>query len=161
MDIKTVTYTRKFNIGNYESMECGFEAGLSEIEGGNVEKVLEVFARLEDVAEAYLQYRVRAPEKQPIDRVKKDTSGVKIVPKPEPFRFKEVPIPQPKSKLKLYLPDTLLKLVTISEKAGVYIVKQVRRLDKSDWILITNAVKAVGGEWISAKANSHWSVPKK
>jgi hypothetical protein len=52
MKIETVKLSRKFSLGNYEMLEAGFEASVSE-----QDNVLETLKVLEDLAETYLQVR--------------------------------------------------------------------------------------------------------
>ena len=55
MKVEVVKLNRKYNLGNYETLDVGFEAVLTEIEGADADKVLEVARGLEKLADSYFQ----------------------------------------------------------------------------------------------------------
>ena len=84
MNVKTVKLSRKYNLGNYEMLEVGLEAELSEVEGANSQGPLSALRKLEKVADQYYQ----------MGRFQKDEPPKQEAPKPQP---KLAPSPQPKA----------------------------------------------------------------
>jgi hypothetical protein len=69
LKIDRARITRKFNLGNYETLDVGFEASL-----GEKDNPLDVCRQLEDLCELYLQARTAKPEAKPKPEVKAPTS---------------------------------------------------------------------------------------
>ena len=55
-------------------------------------------------------------------------------------------------------PDLISKLTILLQESG-YITIKPKKMDKDDWIMINDAVKQMGGLWISEGRLSHWSIP--
>ena len=67
MKIETVRLSRKFSLGNYEMLECGFEASVKE-----QDNPLDVLRSLEDLAEMYLTSRTMKTEVKPLNEAEKE-----------------------------------------------------------------------------------------
>ena len=61
MKIDRISVARKFNLGNYETLDVGVEAIL-----GERENPLEAWKVLENMAELYLQSRTAKPSEKPV-----------------------------------------------------------------------------------------------
>ncbi len=74
MKIDRVSLERKFNLGNYETLDVGLEAML-----GEKDNPLDVWKQLEDLAELYLQARTAKPETKPASA---EAPKLAVAPKP-------------------------------------------------------------------------------
>lgn len=53
MKVEIVKVTRKYNLGNYEMLDVGYEAALTDIEGSSSQEVLKVTQALEKLCDEY------------------------------------------------------------------------------------------------------------
>jgi hypothetical protein len=58
-----------------------------------------------------------------------------------------------------YLPQDLLRLVTVLFQGSGYVTISPIALTRYDWRRINVAVKGMGGIWVSNQKYSHWSIP--
>ena len=132
MNVKTVKLNRKYNLGNYETLDVGFEAELTEQEGADAQGSLDTLKDLEKLADTYFQMgRFQPQEKEVI--VKRE---------PEPSQVNPVIAK---------FPADLQQHLTV--KDGEVYSEFVSR-DK--WMLINNAAKSLGYEYVSDGKNSRW-----
>jgi hypothetical protein len=75
MKLTAISLNRKFNLGNYETLDVGLEAQLSE-----KDNPLDAWKQLEDLAEMHLQTRTAKPEAKPT-----------IAPKPSEKADNQIP----------------------------------------------------------------------
>ena len=127
MKIEKVTLNRKFNLGNYETLDCGFEA--SRV---NTDNPLDVFKQLEDVAELYLESRLKPTkaEKPP------------YVPKPDemsPKMFAEK------------FPEDLRRYLTFSKDTI-----KTKHVAYELWQRMDKIARGLGYEYVSDGKNSRW-----
>jgi len=54
-------------------------------------------------------------------------------------------------------PD-ITKLLELEPKMDKLLVKRKRYLDTNQWACVNNAIRKLGGEWISAGKDSHWEI---
>jgi len=54
--VEVVKVTRKYNLGNYESIDVGYEAVLSDVEAGDDANILNCTRQLEGFADQYFQH---------------------------------------------------------------------------------------------------------
>ena len=141
MKIKKVTFTRKFNLGNYESYDVSAEAELAENEN-----FLDVWTILRDNAEMWHLDQQRKTEKQP--------PQPQLKPQP-----REVERATAKGILNEFPPE-LANLLDVSEVGQVWILKPITFLGTEKWKQINDIVKACDGRWIGAGKESNWEVPK-
>lgn len=95
MELDRVKLNRKYNLGNYETIDVGFEAETNE-----QDNPLDVLKHLEDMAELYLQARTAKTEQKP------------------------QPKPQPKPKPELKVDATSLAWETVQTENPFEITKQ-------------------------------------
>ena len=57
------------------------------------------------------------------------------------------------------LPPELISKLTILLQESGYITIKPKKMDKDEWIMINDAVNHMGGQWISKRELSHWSIP--
>jgi hypothetical protein len=58
-----------------------------------------------------------------------------------------------------YLPQDLLRQVTVLSQGSGYVSISPIALTRYDWRRINVAVKGMGGIWVSNQKYSHWSIP--
>ena len=74
MKVEVVKVTRKYNLGNYESIDVGYEAVLSDVEAGDDANILNCTRQLEGFADQYFQH----------GRFKRNGTGKPAAEKPQP-----------------------------------------------------------------------------
>jgi hypothetical protein len=150
LKITKVAINRKFNLGNYESLDAFAEAELSE-----KDNAVEVWTVLRDNAEMWFTDQQRK-KKEPSAEAKKVaeqiTSGATEKPKP-----------QESADAKLILsnfPLDLANLLEISELPKLWYLKAVHFLGTEKFAAISQVVRQMGGKYVSEGKTSHWEVPK-
>ena len=132
MNVNLVKLNRKYNLGNYETLDVGFEAELTEQEGANSQGSLDALKTLEKLADTYFEMvRFQKPAEKP-----------KEAAKPEPPKVNPV-IAEFPAELQQHL----------SVKDGAIYCEYVSR-DK--WTEINNQAKELGYKWVSEGKNSRW-----
>jgi len=142
--ISEASLTRKFNLGNYESLEVGAKAFMAE--GENLQQVL---AQLEYQLEKY--FEAAHPEA--------------FTRQPQPSQ----PIQQPqavqrgltKEDAEKLFPDELCELLSFEDKGDYIIIKPRQFLGAENFAKIAQIVREVGGDYVSAGKESHFRIPKK
>jgi len=129
LKLDRVKLNRKYNLGNYETLDVGFEAETTE-----QDNPLDVLKGLEDLAELYLQSRTMKPESSKPE--KKET--------PQPTKQ------QANNLLEQFPPDYRSYLSVKDNKIFIKFVS------KEKWTEINQVAKGLGYEWISAGKDSHW-----
>ena len=90
MKVEVVKLNRKYNLGNYETIDVGFEAVLTELEGANAQATLDAVKNLEKLADTYYTMVRFQADMKPIS-AKQEGNVVRAAPAgPEP------PTPEPK-----------------------------------------------------------------
>ena len=139
MKITKVSFNRKFNLGNYESLDVGAEAEL-----GENDNALEVWSILRDNSEMWYidQQRKKQAEKGGVNSsVTQPATATAPSPQPSP------PI------LEKFTPKQQ-DLLTV--KNGSIYPKEYSE-DKFAWIAINVTAEAQGYKWVKAGDQSHWS----
>ena len=149
MRIVKVTFNRKFNLGNYESLDVGAEAELAEND-----TAMEVWTILKDNAEMWFidQQRKR---KEPSPEAKKVASQITsgAEKKPEPTG-------NPPTELLHSFPEDLRNLLEFIEMPKLWYVKPVSFLGAENFARASQAVRALGGKYVSEGKTSHFEIPK-
>ncbi len=148
MNVQIVRLNRKYNLGNYETLDVGLEAGLTELEGADANGVLKVLGDLERLAELYLQNRlVRTP-----GEIEKKKSAAVSTPSPTA----SVPAID---KVRKAFPEELEDRLTFTVKGDWVIVKAKEFLGHDTFGKVAGLIRGLGGEYISAGKDSHFRVP--
>jgi hypothetical protein len=131
--------SRRFNLGNYETIDVGFEAFVGE--GENVQQTL---ALLEQEAVSYV--RNAHPE---IFSVKQTQQPTKMV---------QPTIQEQLEKIKAPFGD-LADLLSFTVKNGTVVVTPRQFLGAENFAKIAGVVRGLGGEYISQGKNSRFELP--
>jgi len=137
--VNVAKVSRKFNLGNYETIDVGFEAFVGE--GENVQQVL---ALLEQEAVSYV--RNAHPE---IFSVKQPQQPTKMV---------QPTIQEQLEKIKAPFGD-LADLLTFTVKNGTVVVTPRQFLGAENFAKIASVVRGLGGQYVSEGKNSRFEVP--
>jgi hypothetical protein len=129
--ISVAKIRRKFNLGNYESMEVGLEAFVGE--GENVQQVL---ATLEAEAKKYMQNAHPEASKPAAEEKPKTAETIQNA-----------------------FPPELKELLTFEQNNQAIIIRPRGFLGNENFCEIAKIVKAHSGEYVSAGKNSHFRVP--
>ena len=126
MKLDRVKLNRKYNLGNYETLDVSFEAEITE-----QDNPLDTLKGLEDMAELYLQSRTSRTEQ----------------PKPQP---KEAEHTAAKSILNEF-PAEYRQHLTV-KNGNIY----SEFVNKERWTEINQIARGIGYEYVSAGKESHW-----
>ena len=151
MKVEVVKLNRKYNLGNYETLDVGYEAILTELEGAGSEAVLKATADLEKLADNYFQMGRFQRQDQP-----------KQSPQPKTTEAAK-PIGNPPTELLVNFPEDLRELINVSDVGSEWwITKPYDHTDKGkeDFAKISGVVRALHGKWVSAGKDSRWELPK-
>ena len=143
--ISVAKISRKFNLGNYESMEVGLEAFV-----GEGENVYEVLAGLEGTIKTYIQthhsevldVKPSQPQAQPQQPTKmvQLTIQEKLEKIKQPFRGFE-------------------DLLAFTVSDGKVVVRARQFLGSENFAKIANIVRGLGGTYVSEGKNSRFELP--
>lgn len=139
-----ISINRKFNLGNYETLDVGLEATLTE-----QDNPLDAFRQLENMTELYLQNRL---SKQP---------GFESRPA-SPQTAKEQPATKPVTidSVKATFPEDLEAKLTFEDKTDSIILKPKQFLGSETFAKIGSVVRGLNGKYVSAGKDSHFRIPK-
>lgn len=166
MKLKEISYTRKYNLGNYETEDLSITAELYEQDSPKT-----VWTELANIADDWHLQHVR--EKKAAQSTEATpTINAGRLPPTEPQRVQ--PLQQPvKSPMQQAnensyptklspaaqavhdlgtLPPAIRERLTVNE--GKIYIEYTK--DKKPWIDTMNALRPLGYEWISDGNNSHW-----
>jgi hypothetical protein len=157
--ISVAKISRKFNLGNYESMEVGLEAFV--VEGENV---YEVLAGLEGTIGTYMQtHHAEALKTSNVPKPQVQTPSPQAQPQPQ------VQTPQPTKMVQLTIEEKLEKvkqhfgefkdLLAFSTSNGKVVIRARQFLGSEVFSRVANIVRGLGGMYISAGKDSHFQVP--
>lgn len=134
MNVNRVKIERTFNLGNYETLRIGLEGDMKQ-----GENPFDCLKMLEDLAENYFAVRMGRTEKQ-----------------------QEKPQPQgkPPTDLLINFPTEVRGLLEVSEMPKIWYIKPVSFLGTENFAVISNAVRALGGKYVSEGKTSHFEIPK-
>lgn len=146
MIISKVSFTRKFNLGNFESLDLSIEAQL-----GEKDNPLEVWTILKDNAEMWF-----------IDYKKKLTGQVEEKPSvasPTPLSQKPSATP-PTAMPTLNMPEAISHLTEQHFENGYYYINPKHFLPPVDFQIVNDWIKQQHGEYVKATSNipGHWRV---
>jgi hypothetical protein len=140
VNITKVSFSRKFNIGNYESLDASMEAELSEKDNPH-----EVLTILKDNVEMWFIDQRKTGANHP--------AQTQIAPAPTTTP------PATLGNIRRLFPEDLEKLLTFEQKGKVVIIKPRAFLGTTIYSEILDIVRKAGGEYISAGKDSHFRVP--
>jgi len=136
--ISVAKISRKFNLGNYETMEVGLEAFIGE--GENIQQVLAI---LELEAKKYMENTHPEAFKQQSQSANPQTPVSKQKLGPEIF------------------PEDLRKLLSFEQGNGCFVIKPRQFLGSEKFAKIAQIVRGAGGDYKSAGKDSHFKIPLK
>ena len=136
MNVKTVKLNRKYNLGNYETIDVGYEAELTQVEGDDNQKILEATKELEKLADTYYTMIRFTPDKKTAEE------------KPAAEQPKETPYAITK------FPEHLQQHLSL-KNGNVY----TEYVSREKWSEINEAARQLGYEYVGGKG-AHWAVPK-
>lgn len=156
MKLKEISYTRKYNEGNYETTDLSITAELDENDSPKT-----VWTELANIADDWHLTHVRekkaaqSAEPAPVQRV----APLQAQPVKSPMQqANENSYPQKLSPAAQAvhdlgtLPPQIRERLTVNE--GKIYIEYTK--DKKPWIDTMNALRPLGYEWISDGNNSHW-----
>jgi len=141
--VNVAKVSRKFNLGNYETMEVGLEAFVGE--GENVQQVL---ALLEQEAVSY----VRNAHPEAFGKPAAQTQPQ------QPTKMVQPTIQEQLEKIKALFGD-LADLLTFTVKNGTVVVMPRQFLGAENFAKIAGVVRGLGGQYVSEGKNSRFEVP--
>jgi hypothetical protein len=130
--------TRKFNLGNYESIEVGLKAFIGE--GENPQQVL---AELEYHIQRYIQ-----------------TSHPEATPQTLPQQPQRVEKLQTADDVKKKFPEDLEGFLNFEDKGEYIKITPRQYLGAENFAKAAEIVRKIGGDYVSAGKDSHFRVPK-
>ena len=133
MNVKTVKLNRKSNLGNYETIDVGYEAELTQVEGDDNQKILEATKELEKLADTYYTMIRFTPDKKTAEE------------KPVAEQPKETPYAITK------FPEHLQQHLSL-KNGNVY----TEYVSREKWSEINEAARQLGYEYVGGKG-SHWT----
>ena len=133
MNVKTVKLNRKYNLGGYETLDVGYEAELTQVEGDDNQKILEATKELEKLADTYYTMVRFTPDKKTAEE------------KPVAEQSKETPYAITK------FPEHLQQHLSL-KNGNVY----TEYVSREKWSEINEAARELGYEYVGGKG-SHWT----
>jgi hypothetical protein len=150
--ISVAKISRRFNLGNYESMEVGLEAFVNE-----EENVYEVLAGLEGTIGTYMQTH-HADALKSSNVLKPQAQPQPQVQTPQPTKMAQLTLQEQLERVKQPFGD-LANLLSFTVKDGKVLVKPRQFLGAENFSRAASVVRGLGGEYISAGKDSHFKVP--
>ena len=135
MKITKIMVNRKFNLGNYESLDMAAEAEISE-----ADNPLEILAVLRDNIE--------------MEYIAMQNKKTQPAPSTTTSPFKRVEPKKEEPKTKSGFKDETIKNVVIETNGDIKTIGFIH--DRELWARINDDLKANGYRWISEGKNSHW-----
>jgi hypothetical protein len=144
LNITKVSYSRKYNLGNYESLDVAAEAVLNE-----KDNPLEVWTILADNTEMwYIAEKNKKANPQP----KQPSTPQPQATQPKPEAVANIDI------LKEF-PEEVESRLTAERKGNYWIIRPKHFLGSELFAQISATVRVLHGEYVSAGKESHWMVP--
>ena len=138
MKVTKVMVNRKFNLGNYETLDMAAEAELND-----TDNPLEIWQVLRDNIE--MEYIAMQNKTKPTP-----TSKPQPTPQPQPKQSSQG------ESLKGKFKDETLQHILIQLNGDITTKEYIH--DKALWARINDDLKANGYVWVSAGAKSHWEL---
>jgi len=143
MNITKVAYTRKFNLGNYESLDLSIEAVLNE-----KDNPLEVWSILSDNAEMWFIS----------EKTRKTKQDAKPQSAPQQPALQAKSASQAIENIRKKFPEDIENRLDFEEKNGDIIVKSKQFLGSEAFREALDAVTALSGKYVSAGRDSHFII---
>ena len=144
MNITKVSYSRKYNLGNYETLDVAAEAVLNE-----KDNPLEAWSILADNTEMWF---IAEKNKKANPQQKQPSTPQPNATQPKPEAVKNIDI------LKEFTEEQENRL-TAERKGDYWIIRPKHFLGSELFAQISATVRSLQGEYISAGKDSHWRVP--
>jgi hypothetical protein len=141
-----VSVNRKFNLGNYETLDMSAEAELSEND-----KPLEIWEILRDNIEMEFSAMQRKDRKAPTPASDQATKPQPTTKAPEQTKGLDA--------IRMKFSEDVETRLTFEQKGNYVIVKPKQFLGSELFAAISGIIRGSGGEYISAGKDSHWRVP--
>jgi len=145
--ISVAKISRKYNLGNFETMEIGLEAFV-----GEGENVYDVLAGLEGAIGTYMQTHHAEALKPQVQ------ASPQVQPQPQPTKMIQLNIQNQLEKLKKPFGD-LADLLSFTVKDGKVLVKPRQFLGAENFSRVANIVRGLQGQYISEGKNSRFELP--
>jgi len=143
MNITKASYSRKFNLGNYESMDVSAEADLAPDDS-----VLDVWTVLRDNAEFWFndQKNKKPNPRQEQPPTTQSNQATKTTQSTE-------------DRIRQAFPTNLEALLEFKQANRIVLIKPKNFLGSEIFADISAIVKDLKGAYVSAGRDSHWEVP--
>jgi len=150
--ISVAKISRKYNLGNFETMEIGLEAFV-----GEGENVYDVLAGLEGAIGTYMQTHhsealktsnVSKPQAQPQPQVQT----------PQPTKMIQLSIEEQLEKVKQHFGE-FRDLLAFSTSNGKVVIRARQFLGSEVFGKVANIARALGGTYVSEGRNSRFELP--
>ena len=145
MNITKVSYSRKFSLGNYETLDLSVEAALNE-----KDNPLEVWNILADNTEMWYISEKNKKEKSASTAPTTTTSAPATQQPKEQARNIDI--------LKEFTEEQENRL-TAKREGNAWIITPKQFLGTEMFAQISATIRSLHGEYISAGKDSHWRVP--
>jgi hypothetical protein len=150
--ISVAKISRKFNLGNFESMEIGLEAFV-----GEGENVYDVLFGLEGTIGTYVQTH-HAEALKSSNVLKPQAQPQPQVQTPQPTKMVQLSIQEQLEKLKEPFGD-LASLLNFTVKNGKAVITPRTFLGAENFSKVANVVRGLQGQYISEGKNSRFELP--
>jgi len=145
--ISEVTFSRKYFLGNFETLELSAHAFLAEGEDPK-----QVFAKLEAETKAYMQ--TAHPEAFKSSNVSKPSQQVPQ----QPTKMVQLTIQEQLEKVKQPFGE-FEDLLAFTVSDGKVVVRARQFLGSENFAKIASIVRGLGGNYVSAGRDSHFELP--
>jgi hypothetical protein len=150
--ISEVTFSRKYFLGNFETLELTLQAFLAEGEDPK-----QVFEKLEAEAQAYMQTH-HAEALKSSNVLKPQAQPQPQVQTPQPTKMVQLSIQEQLEKLKEPFGD-LASLLNFTVKNGKAVITPRTFLGAENFSKVANVVRGLQGQYISEGKNSRFELP--